>query len=89
MNRQFLLCVGRTGTCMGTMAFAGALPVLTSVWHMDATTAGAIQTAFNLSNALALLISSWLSDGMVRISANVTADFGNVTDSAGFGIARC
>ncbi|AUT65786.1 hypothetical protein C2L65_40545 [Paraburkholderia terrae] len=25
----------------------------------------------------------------VRISANVTADFGNVTDSAGFGIARC
>jgi len=25
----------------------------------------------------------------VRISANVTADFGNVTDSAGFGVARC
>ncbi len=25
----------------------------------------------------------------MRISANVTADFGNVTDSAGFGIARC
>lgn len=26
---------------------------------------------------------------LLRISANVTADFGNVTDSAGFGVARC
>ncbi|OUL80491.1 hypothetical protein CA602_27850 [Paraburkholderia hospita] len=26
---------------------------------------------------------------IVRISANVTADFGNVTDSAGLGVARC
>ena len=25
----------------------------------------------------------------VRISVNVTADFGNVTDSAGLGVARC
>lgn len=49
---------------MGTMAFAGALPVLRSDWHMDATTAGAIQTAFNLSNAFALLVSSWLSDSV-------------------------
>ncbi|TDG07049.1 MFS transporter [Paraburkholderia guartelaensis] len=64
MNRQFLLCAGRAGTCMGTMAFVGALPVLRSVWHMDATTAGAIQTAFNLSNALALLVTSWLSDSL-------------------------
>src|SRR5215472_15131311 len=64
MNRQFLLCIGRAGTCMGTMAFAGALPVLRSTWHMDATTAGAIQTAFNLSNAFALLIASWLSDSL-------------------------
>jgi hypothetical protein len=31
---------------MGTMAFVGALPVLRFVWLMDATTAGAIQTAF-------------------------------------------
>ncbi|WP_263596298.1 MFS transporter [Pandoraea terrae] len=46
------------------MAFAGALPVLRSVWHMDATTAGAIQTAFNLSNAVALLVASWLSDSL-------------------------
>lgn len=64
MNRQILLCLSRAGTCMGTMAFAGALPVLRSVWHMDATTAGAIQTAFNLSNAFALLASSWLSDSL-------------------------
>jgi len=26
---------------------------------------------------------------LMRISANVTADFGNVTDSAGLGVARC
>jgi len=31
---------------------------------MDATTAGIIQTAFNLSNALALLVASWLSDSL-------------------------
>lgn len=64
MNRHLLLCIGRAGTCMGTMAFAGALPVLRSAWHMDATTAGAIQTAFNLSNAFALLVASWLSDSL-------------------------
>lgn len=64
MNRQLLLCIGRAGTCMGTMAFAGALPVLRSLWHMDATTAGTIQTAFNLSNAFALLVASWLSDSL-------------------------
>lgn len=64
MNRQLLLCVGRAGTCMGTMAFAGALPVLRADWHMDATTAGAIQTAFNLSNAIALLVAAWLSDSL-------------------------
>jgi MFS family permease len=47
---------------MGTMAFAGALPVLRSVWHMDAATAGSIQTAFNLANAIALLVAAWLCD---------------------------
>ncbi|MEC4596125.1 hypothetical protein [Burkholderia vietnamiensis] len=26
---------------------------------------------------------------LMRISANVTADFGNVTDSAGLGVAQC
>ncbi|WP_425129054.1 hypothetical protein [Burkholderia vietnamiensis] len=36
------------------------------------------------------LIASWLEQNVpVRISANVTADFGNVTDSAGLGVAQC
>jgi hypothetical protein len=30
----------------------------------------------------------WLAQRIVRISANVTADFGNVTDSARSGVAR-
>ncbi|MDR3096984.1 MAG: MFS transporter [Paraburkholderia sp.] len=47
---------------MGTMMFAGALPVLRDAWHMSASQAGTIQTAFNLSNALALLVAAWLSD---------------------------
>jgi MFS family permease len=44
------------------MAFAGALPALRVVWNMDASTAGGIQTVFNLSNAIALLAAAWLSD---------------------------
>lgn len=64
MNRQLLICIARAGTCMGTMAFAGALPTLHALWHMDATTAGTVQTAFNLSNALALLATAWLSDSL-------------------------
>lgn len=62
MNRMLCLCIGRVGTCMGTMAFAGALPVLSSVWAMDAKTAGGIQTAFNLANALALFVAAYVSD---------------------------
>jgi len=37
----------------------------------------------NMSFAMASACSS------MRISANMTADFGNVTDSAGLGVARC
>ncbi len=62
MSRLLWLCVGRIGTCMGTMAFAGALPVLSREWAMDAVTAGAIQTTFNLANALALFVAACLSD---------------------------
>lgn len=62
MNRLLWLCIGRVGTCMGTMAFAGALPVLTSAWAMDARTAGGIQTALNLANALALFVAAYVSD---------------------------
>ncbi|MFZ4835217.1 MFS transporter [Rouxiella sp. Mn2063] len=57
-----LLCVGRAGTCLGTMAFAGALPVIRNEWHIDAESAGTIQTVFSICNACALFIASWLSD---------------------------
>lgn len=57
-----LLCIGRAGTCLGTMAFAGALPVIRSAWGIDAVSAGAIQTVFSISNACALFAASWLSD---------------------------
>lgn len=36
--------------------------MIRSEWHMDAASAGAVQTAFNISNALALFAASWLSD---------------------------
>lgn len=57
-----LLCLGRAACCIGTMAFAGVLPVIRNEWDMDASSAGAIQTTFNISNALALFAASWLSD---------------------------
>jgi MFS family permease len=64
VNRLAWLCAGRVGTCMGTMAFAGAMPVLRTAWNMDAATAGSIQTVFNLTNAFALLAAAWLSDSL-------------------------
>lgn len=36
--------------------------MIRSEWNMDAASAGAVQTAFNISNALALFAASWLSD---------------------------
>lgn len=62
MKTFYLLCAGRAGTCLGTMAFAGALPVIRSEWHIDAASAGAILTVLSISNALALFAASWLSD---------------------------
>ncbi|WP_312690400.1 MFS transporter [Kosakonia sp.] len=56
------LCISRVGTCLGTMAFAGALPVFSREWQLNATDAGSIQTVFSLTNAGALLVTSWLSD---------------------------
>ncbi|WP_309228100.1 MFS transporter [Kosakonia sp. S42] len=64
MKAFYLLCAGRAGTCLGTMAFAGALPVIRSEWHIDAASAGTIQTVFSISNACALFAASWLSDYM-------------------------
>lgn len=57
-----LLCLSRTGTCVAAMAYAGALPYLRPAWDMDATTAGSVQAAYNITNALALLLASWLAD---------------------------
>ncbi|MEI7298239.1 hypothetical protein WCQ02_39690 [Paraburkholderia tropica] len=37
----------------------------------------------------AWMLDASICSAMLRISANVTADFGNVTDSAGLGVARC
>lgn len=62
MKNFYLLCASRVGTCLGTMAFARALPVIRSEWHIDAASAGSIQTIFSISNALALFTASWLSD---------------------------
>ncbi|AJG23435.1 hypothetical protein EHF44_14170 [Cupriavidus pauculus] len=44
----------------------------------------------DLGNAICAKLNAkcvWVEN--LRISANVTADFGNVTDSAGLGVARC
>ncbi|EOU9986342.1 MFS transporter [Yersinia enterocolitica] len=62
MKAFYLLCAGRAACCVGTMAFAGALPAARNEWHIDAASAGAIQTIFNISSALALFVASWLSD---------------------------
>ncbi|MBX9264901.1 MFS transporter, partial [Klebsiella pneumoniae] len=62
VNVFYLFCLGRAACCIGTMTFAGALPVLRNEWHMDASSAGSLQTILNISNALALFAASWLSD---------------------------
>ncbi len=62
MNPFIALCIGRVGCCVGSMAFAGALPVIRDEWHLDAASAGSVQMVFNISNAIALLAASWLSD---------------------------
>lgn len=62
MKAFYILCAGRAGTCLGTMAFAGALPVIRSEWQIDAASAGTLQTVFSLSNAFALFAASWLCD---------------------------
>ncbi|VEB94992.1 putative 3-hydroxyphenylpropionic transporter MhpT [Cedecea lapagei] len=62
MKPFYTLCIGRVGASFGTMAYAGALPVIRAEWHLDASSAGAIQTAFNIANALGLFSTSWLCD---------------------------
>lgn len=62
MNPFILFCFGRAACCIGTMAFAGTMPVTRNEWHMDAYSAGSLQMILNMSNALALFAASWLSD---------------------------
>ena len=60
-HRLRLLCLSRAATCTAAMAYAGALPFLRTAWDMDAATAGSVQSAYNFSVALALLVASWLA----------------------------
>lgn len=60
--RLRLLCLSRAGTCTAAMVYAGALPALRTAWQMDAAAAGSVQSAYNFSVALALLVGSWLAD---------------------------
>jgi len=59
--RLRLLCLSRAATCTAAMAYAGALPFLRTAWDMDAAAAGSVQSAYNFSVALALLVASWLA----------------------------
>lgn len=55
------LCLSRAGTCMAAMAYAGALPFLRDAWVMDSASAGSVQSVYNITNAVALLIAAWAS----------------------------
>jgi len=59
--RLRLLCLSRAATCTAAMAYAGALPFLRTAWDMDAAAAGSVQSVYNFSVALALLVASWLA----------------------------
>ena len=67
-RKLLLICVSRFGTSVATMVYAGSLPVLLSAWKMTAAQAGSIQSAYNISYAVSLLIASWLAD---RIGAKI------------------
>ncbi len=60
-TRLRLLCLSRAATCTAAMTYAGALPFLRPAWNMDAAAAGSVQSAYNFSVALALLVASWLA----------------------------
>jgi MFS family permease len=61
-TRLRLLSLSRAGTCIAAMAYAGALPYLRAAWGMDAATAGSVQSVYNFSVAIALLVGSWAAD---------------------------
>ena len=64
------LCTSRIAVSIAFMMYAGALPQLIQAWAMSAAQAGFIQTAFNVSYAVSLVATGWLSDklGAQRVS---------------------
>lgn len=81
-----LLCLSRCGSCMAAMAYAGALPFLQGAWAMDAATAGGVQAAYNIANALSLLLSSWLADRLGAKRVYLTAVWSGVMAMAAFAL---
>ncbi|WP_051469592.1 MFS transporter [Chelativorans sp. J32] len=57
-----LLTVSRFSASMAMMIYAGSLPFLLDEWRMSGAEAGAIQSVFNITYAVSLLVTSWLSD---------------------------
>ncbi len=62
MKRMALLSLSRFGTTTATMTFAACLPWVVSAWGLSASQAGVIQSAYNISYAVSLLVSSALAD---------------------------
>lgn len=58
----FALTVSRCGSSATKMVYAGSLPFLLVQWDMSGAEAGLIQSLFNLTYAISLLLSSWLAD---------------------------
>lgn len=57
-----LLTFSRFAASLAMMAYAASLPFLLNEWAMSATDAGSIQSVFNVTYAISLLVSSWLAD---------------------------
>jgi len=57
-----VLCLNRLGTSLAFMMYAGVLGSVSSAWRMKPVEAGFIQTAFNVSYAASLVVSSLLTD---------------------------
>jgi MFS family permease len=57
-----LLCLGRLGAALPFMMYAGALTSVAAAWGMTARAAGSIQTAFNVSYGVSLVVTSRLAD---------------------------
>jgi len=56
------LCGSRAAVSLAFMMYAGAIPELIGDWGMTAAQAGFVQTVFNGSYALSLVLTGWLSD---------------------------